>query len=1425
MHAEHRIDNLIVDLSFTTTRLARHEKAALAEWLSDDLLPALDNLFSRISPGKQILRFETLEFNFGNLDSRTYQQNIREQLLAQFVRLLQSQLIALPSSSSSQSFYAQDDQHSQVALAQTLEYLITGQIRAHHSNENIFDSSAVNEKRLHLSVDQPVSQQALEKDQEITKVKDENGQVLRAIKSIIPSGIHELLLEQVLAQHNIAELLRQFSDLKILTQRLLKQFSELQRLEILRQLIPQHMGTVIALLDLLQFAEEKYSTSPAETNTISSGLLRNAIWQELILNGLKDEFVAENLWLGKIINQIATEMAISKNQLQQYLLSIQLPESSEESSLVQLKRRIAKTAENIAQDDIAAIVGERSIVGDNQSDVNQQQSPDYLRQLIAKAFVSGDAYTLLEIWPQLTAREPQLLSAALKHYLTRAEIRQQVMRKFPLAMQADIVALLAPALNVIFQQLQLKAEQLIDAVHKLSNSIDSNNKSTTDLSSEQLQRSLWELAISLILNSKTGSSDTDYLTGENTFVINLATNYAQLNSIDPHLLQKTWLALLNDKITVTSWDSKSDNAFIVSSLDISEKTSDSEFTKALLSEKITHGNIARESHLPFTPIDENKSPDTGENSNIEKKFPVIEQDSFHNVSDHQLFDLCLRLKSGALLWEQIPHNVELLRRLISSYIRLGHSATTENCADFVAAIDTQAQSTQSITNFYTLVLQALIADRLVDLEAIAVSVNNKNIISTQPETRIEIIAEVKTDNVKTQSLNPFANNTINEIDLDVIATQLQQGKIQLESINLNSNQLSQLIDTYVYKNNLMAKEVQEELILAIHQFESEVGSKANYYKNVLQQLISKKGLDLSAIGEKLRKDDQESKTILSPSLVDGAQGLQPKTTEVSMSTLSTTKVPLLNVSAIEKSQFLPISSFNTSEIVQLLSTKPESIARLQQLIFNNAQWHVLVAELIQKVNPGVIDSADELLQSINSFSRKAINTGIYYRLVINALLEQQPIDLEVFAVATTATTGNQTNAKSEQHKLDQILDNSRPIENQSPVLDAANTISADSAIDYSQLTGSDKSLHKPAISLAQLLAVEQPLNQEQLLALQQQINLLFNHSNPALLAEWSQLLADEKHSHRLVNEVPAHLLHKIIMRLQPDRYIWLDAVVKTVIEALALLVADINSLVIKQVKWQFIFNYLFVPNNSNNNKTANTVHATEVSNLLCEQLTAALGMDDVQRLINLTQRRIALLRPPAQQKPSMRLQDLSTISAQQNDGSAPQWDAGLHINNAGQVLAAAFLPRLFSMLNLMSNGKFIDLGAADRAVHLLQFIVTGNSKTPEYDLVLNKILCGVGTSIPISAGIDVTEQEQTLIEQMLTSMIQHWKVLGSTSIAGLRETFFQRQGWLVLEEDCWRLKVKEQTFDMLLDHLPWSISLIKHGWMDKPVRVSWRNDS
>lgn len=164
----------------------------------------------------------------------------------------------------------------------------------------------------------------------------------------------------------------------------------------------------------------------------------------------------------------------------------------------------------------------------------------------------------------------------------------------------------------------------------------------------------------------------------------------------------------------------------------------------------------------------------------------------------------------------------------------------------------------------------------------------------------------------------------------------------------------------------------------------------------------------------------------------------------------------------------------------------------------------------------------------------------------------------------------------------------------------------------------------------------------------------------------------------------------------------------------------------------------------------------------------------------------------------------------------------VHVENAGLVLAWPYLPRLFGLLDLMEHNAFVSREAAERAVHLLQFMATGQTSTPEYALVLNKQLCGVATGLPIVAGIEISDRERETIENLIGGMIQNWKAIGNTSIEGFRQSFLQRQGWLSLQEEVWHLRVQTRAFDMLLDQLPWGISMVKHAWMVRPIHVKWR---
>jgi hypothetical protein len=173
-----------------------------------------------------------------------------------------------------------------------------------------------------------------------------------------------------------------------------------------------------------------------------------------------------------------------------------------------------------------------------------------------------------------------------------------------------------------------------------------------------------------------------------------------------------------------------------------------------------------------------------------------------------------------------------------------------------------------------------------------------------------------------------------------------------------------------------------------------------------------------------------------------------------------------------------------------------------------------------------------------------------------------------------------------------------------------------------------------------------------------------------------------------------------------------------------------------------------------------------------------------------------------------------------NDPGAPEGER-LALINAGLVLAAPYLPRLFNMLGLVKEGRFVDTEAAERGVHLLQYLACAEPAAPEYQLVLNKLLCGLPLDAPVPAGIDIGDTERDTIVGLLKAIISAWSGLGNTSVDGLRQSFLMREGEVWLEGESWQLCVAPGPFDMLMERLPWSFSIIKFPWMALPLHVSW----
>jgi hypothetical protein len=165
-----------------------------------------------------------------------------------------------------------------------------------------------------------------------------------------------------------------------------------------------------------------------------------------------------------------------------------------------------------------------------------------------------------------------------------------------------------------------------------------------------------------------------------------------------------------------------------------------------------------------------------------------------------------------------------------------------------------------------------------------------------------------------------------------------------------------------------------------------------------------------------------------------------------------------------------------------------------------------------------------------------------------------------------------------------------------------------------------------------------------------------------------------------------------------------------------------------------------------------------------------------------------------------------------------------YVGNAGVILLWPFLSRYFQTLGLLEQNSFRSEEQQSRAIHLVQYLATGKLEAPEHELLLNKLLCGARPEEPLHSVTAVTEAEEDLARQLLNSVIRTWEKIRNTSINGLRQSFLVREGQLLRRDsdDSWMLTVSTLSYDMLLDSLPWRLSLVRQPWMQTTLHVKWR---
>lgn len=460
-------------------------------------------------------------------------------------------------------------------------------------------------------------------------------------------------------------------------------------------------------------------------------------------------------------------------------------------------------------------------------------------------------------------------------------------------------------------------------------------------------------------------------------------------------------------------------------------------------------------------------------------------------------------------------------------------------------------------------------------------------------------------------------------------------------------------------------------------------------------------------------------------------------------------------------------------------------------------------ELTSQSGPG---AESELLTAINAHAPRSPDQRQFYRRLLDRLIKGEWLDFDAILTGIELRDDKPKAAEVQEAKA-----RAQPMSKQP---DAAAT---DDLED-------EEALHR-------LLCGNLEPAAHEIASLRKQIARQLSRRPERFLEKYVLADRDEQWRERLVRLLPDHQLAAIVVQLAgpPASRMLLYAELITLACQDSRLV--VTSALLRRSQWTFILSYLVASGclinepgfirqyvarlNAQSRRPDLQMFCAELSRRLLANILPTTR-DASRRIIDILASDISV----ATEQISEAEPAVNTRPPEQSPSLMPEGE--VYINNAGLVLAAPYVPRLFEMLGLTEKTAFKDSAAALQAVHVLQYLADENTACPEYRLFLNKLLCGVATAEPIPREMVLSAHAKEVINGLLQGMIDNWKALGNTSVAGLREAFLQRQGRLQLRDDAWHLQVESKAYDMLLDQLPWGFSTIKYPWMERVVYVEWR---
>jgi hypothetical protein len=195
--------------------------------------------------------------------------------------------------------------------------------------------------------------------------------------------------------------------------------------------------------------------------------------------------------------------------------------------------------------------------------------------------------------------------------------------------------------------------------------------------------------------------------------------------------------------------------------------------------------------------------------------------------------------------------------------------------------------------------------------------------------------------------------------------------------------------------------------------------------------------------------------------------------------------------------------------------------------------------------------------------------------------------------------------------------------------------------------------------------------------------------------------------------------------------------------------------------------------------------------------------------------------PPSDKATTLQTPERPTPPKQSSNDVSEQED-GIYISNAGLVILHPFLHPFFKNLSLLDeDNQFISLDAQIRSAVILYYLQSGQEDYKEWEMPLNKILCGMATDELIPNDITLSNQEKAESDLLLKTVIEYWGALKKASIEAVQTTFLIREGKITFKENHWLIQVERTGVDILLDRLPWGIGTIKLPWLKELIYVEW----